>query len=145
MERTFHMLLYRAFHAQRNALRPHLGELGLGAGQPKVLGYLLRNGPSRQRQLAEYCEIDPAAISRMLDSMQKGGFVARQPGSAGGRRCEEIVITQRGREAYETWQGFCREMEERMLSGFSQEERAQFADLLGRAYHNLKEGGKPGA
>ena len=31
MERTFHMLLYRAFHAQRNALRPVLGELGLGA------------------------------------------------------------------------------------------------------------------
>ena len=59
MERTFHMLLYRAFHAQRGALRPHLGELGLGTGQPKVLGYLIRSGPSRQRQLAEYCEVDP--------------------------------------------------------------------------------------
>ena len=29
MERTFHMLLYRAFHAQRNYLRPCLGEIGL--------------------------------------------------------------------------------------------------------------------
>ena len=96
MERTFHMLLYRTFHAQRNALRPHLGELGLGAGQPKVLGYLVRNGASRQRQLAEYCEIDPAAISRMLDSLQRGGFVELQPGK-GNRRCEEIVVTDRGR------------------------------------------------
>lgn len=137
MERTFHMLLYRAFHAQRNALRPHLGELGLGAGQPKVLGYLIRNGASRQRQLAEYCEIDPAAISRMLDSMQKGGFVTRQA-SAHNRRCEEVLITDRGREAYETWQGFCREMEAQMLSGFSEQEREQFADYLGRAYRNLK-------
>ena len=110
MERTFHMLLYRTFHAQRNAMRPHLGELGLGAGQPKVLGYLLRNGASRQRQLAEYCEIDPAAIFRMLDSMQRGGFVERQP-SKSNRRCEEIVVTDRGREAYEVWQGYCREME----------------------------------
>lgn len=41
MERTFHMLLYRAFHAQRNFLRPSLGELGLGPGQPKLLNYLI--------------------------------------------------------------------------------------------------------
>ena len=143
MERTFHMLLYRAFHAQRNVLRPHLGELGLGAGQPKVLGYLIRSGPSRQRQLAEYCEIDPAAVSRMLDSMQKGGFVTRQT-DAENRRCERIQVTDRGRAAYEAWQGFCREMEERMLTGFSDEERAQFADYLGRAYRNLKEGGEAG-
>ena len=137
MERTFHMLLYRTFHAQRNALRPHLGELGLGAGQPKVLGYLVRNGASRQRQLAEYCEIDPAASSRMLDSLQRGGFVERQPGK-GNLRYEEIVVTDRGREAYEVWQGYCREMEEQMLAGFSQEERTRFADYLGRAYRNLK-------
>ena len=144
MERTFHMLLYRAFHAQRNALRPHRGELGLGAGQPKVLGYLIRNGASRQRQLAEYCEIDPAAISRMLDSMQKGGFVTRQADEE-NRRCERIQITDRGRAAYETWQGFCGEMEQRMLAGFTEEERTQFADYLGRAYRNLKEGGESGA
>lgn len=143
MERTFHMLLYRAFHAQRNALRPHLGELGLGAGQPKVLGYLIRNGASRQRQLAEYCEIDPAAISRMLDSMQKGGFVTRQADEE-NRRCERIQVTDRGRAAYEAWQGFCGEMEQQMLAGFTEEERAQFADYLGRAYRNLKEGGTSG-
>lgn len=45
MERTFHMLLYRAFHAQRNFLRPSLGELGLGPGQPKLLNYLMNRGP----------------------------------------------------------------------------------------------------
>lgn len=39
------MLLYRAFHAQRNFLRPSLGELGLGPGQPKLLNYLMNRGP----------------------------------------------------------------------------------------------------
>ena len=144
MERTFHMLLYRVFHAQRNALRPHLGELGLGAGQPKILGYLIENGSSRQRQLAEYCEVDPAAISRMLDSMQNGGFVLRQ-GNEQNRRCEQIVVTERGREAYGAWRGFRQKMEEQMLTGFSDQERAQFADYLSRAYRNLKEGGESGA
>ena len=53
-------------------------------------------------------------------------------------KAEEGVVPDRGREAYEVWQGYCREMEEQMLAGFSQEERARFADYLGRAYRNLK-------
>ena len=71
MEPTFHLLLYRAFHAQRSYLYPRLRELGLGPGQPKLLEYLGSHGPCAQRELAEYFEIDPAAVSRMLDTLQK--------------------------------------------------------------------------
>ena len=139
MERSFHMLLYRAFHAQRGALRPCLAEVGLGAGQPKLLGYLSSRGPSSQRQLADYFEIDPAAVCRMLDSLQKGGFVARKADS-GDRRRDRMEITPAGQQAYDAWQARCRAMEEQMLDGFTPEERAQFADYLGRAYRNLKVG-----
>ena len=58
MEKTFHMLVYRAFHAQRNYLRGCLGKVGLGSGQPKLLGYLAQNGPSCQRQIADYFDFD---------------------------------------------------------------------------------------
>lgn len=139
MEQTFHMLLYRAFHAQRGALRPALGELGLGAGQPKLLGYLRRNGPCGQRELASYCEIDPAAVCRMLDSLQKGGFVTRRADEQDKRR-DLVTLTPAGEKAYGDWQGWCRDMEDRMLTGFSPEEREQFADYLVRAYRNLKTG-----
>ena len=40
MEIPIHTLLYRAAHRQRNALRPHLRELGLGPGQPRLLANL---------------------------------------------------------------------------------------------------------
>ena len=137
MEHSFHMLLYRAFHAQRGALRPCLAQVGLGTGQPKLLGYLSRNGPSRQRQLADYYEIDPAAVCRMLDSLQKGGFVTRC-GDGQDKRRDRVEITPAGQAAYDTWQACCRDMEERMLEGFTPEERQQFADYLGRAYRNLR-------
>lgn len=137
VEQTFHMLLYRAFHAQRNALRPSLGELGLGAGQPKLLGYLRQNGPCGQRELADYCEIDPAAVCRMLDSLQKGGFVTRRADDQDKRR-DLIALTQAGEAACAAWQERCRAMEEQMLAGFTPEERAHFAGYLGRAYRNLK-------
>lgn len=137
MERTFHMLLYRAFHAQHNALRPYLAKLGLGAGQPKILGYLSRNGASSQRQLADYYDVDPAAVCRMLDSLQKGGFVSRHP-DPDDRRRELIELTELGRTAYGQWQQRCQQMEQTMLAGFSPEERANFSDYLARAYQNLK-------
>lgn len=137
MERTFHMLLYRAFHAQHSALRPCLARLGLGTGQPKILGYLSRNGASSQRQLADYYDVDPAAVCRMLDSLQKGGFVSRRPDDTDKRR-DLVELTTAGREAYRRWQDCCQDMEERMLDGFTQEERERFSRYLIRAYRNLK-------
>ena len=136
MERTFHMLLYRAFHAQRNFLRPCLGQIGLEVGQPKLLTYLEKNGPCQQNQLAEYFEVDSAAISRMLNSLEKGGFVTRQANEA-NRRSNRIELTEKGRRAVSEWQGHCREMEDIMLRGFSEEEKAQFAAFLTRAYRNI--------
>lgn len=136
MERTFHMLLYRAFHAQRNQLRPCIGRIGLEVGQPKILTYLAQNGPCPQKQLADYFDVDSAAVSRMLDSLEKGGFITRKL-SERSRRSNLIELTARGRQASDAWQDCCGELEERMLRGFTQQEREQFADYLARAYQNL--------
>lgn len=115
MERTFHMLLYRAFHAQRNQLRPCIGRIGLEVGQPKILTYLAKNGPCPQKQLAGYFEVDSAAVSRMLDSLEKGGFITRRL-SAHSRRSNLVELTEKGRQAYAVWQDCCGELEERMLA-----------------------------
>ena len=137
MEQTFHMLLYRVSHAQRNYLRPYVGEIGLGTGQPKLVAYLAEHGSCRQRELADYFEIDPAAVSRMLDSMGKAGFVTCRADEH-NRRSDIVELTGKGMAAYKRWRTHCREMEEIMLQGFSKEERAVFAQYLGRAYRNFK-------
>lgn len=131
------MLLYRAFHAQRSYLRPCLGEIGLVVGQPKLITYLACHGPCGQRELAEYFEVDSAAVSRMVDSLEKGGFITRRPNEE-NRRCNSIELTEKGHRADETWRERCREMEELMLDGFSAEERERFAGYLSRAYRNLR-------
>lgn len=138
LERTFHMLLYRAFHAQRNYLRPYLGEIGLGTGQPKLLSYLAANSPCRQRELAEYFEVDRAAVSRMLDSLERGGFVTREA-DANNRRADAVQLTEKGRKANVAWETYCHTIEQKMLRGFTQQEQEQFADYLFRAYQNLRE------
>lgn len=137
MERTFHMLLYRAFHAQRSYLRPHVARLGLGTGQPKLIVYLAVHGPCRQRELAEYFEIDPAAVCRMLDSLEKGGFVVRTEEKT-DRRADVVQLTQKGLDASKAWEQCCAELEHKMLQGFSEQEVRQFSQYLARAYHNLR-------
>ena len=137
MEQTFHMLLYRVSHAQRSYLRPYAAQLGLGTGQPKLAAYLAEHGSCRQRELADYFEIDPAAVSRMMDSMSKAGFVTRRADER-SRRSDAVELTEKGRAANESWQAHCREMEDIMLLDFSEEERAAFAQYLSRAYRNIK-------
>lgn len=136
MEENFHLLLYRAFHGKRNYMRPYLAQAGLGPGQPKLLEYAVLHGPCRQRQLAEQFDIDPAAVSRMLDSLEKGGFITRQA-DENCRRAGLITATDKGRAAAGLWQRHCAEAEELMLAGFSEGERAQFLDFLARAGRNI--------
>ena len=76
-------------------------------------------------------------MSRMVDSLEKGGFITRRP-NVENRRCNSIELTEKGHRADETWRERCREMEELMLDGFSAEERERFAGYLSRAYRNLR-------
>lgn len=131
----FHMRLMRAFHAQRTYLRPRVDELGLGPGQPKMLVYLAVHGPSSQREVADFFECDPGAVSRMFDSLERAGFVTSAPGR--DRRTKALELTERGRAAADYWDAICADEQEAMLAGFSPEERAVFADLLARARANL--------
>ena len=114
-----------------------LGKIGLEIGQPKLLAYLDTNGPCKQSQLAEYFDVDSAAISRMLDSLEKGDFITRQP-SEQSRRCNLVNLTAKGQKALQAWRSYCQETEDIMLCGFSPSEQRQFADFLFRAYQNLR-------
>lgn len=130
-----HMLLYRAFHAQQGYLRPRMARIGLGPGQPKLLGFIAKNGPSTQHQMAQYFEIDAAAVSRMLDSLKRNGFIEEHP--CKDRRCRQCQLTPRGHEALRQWDAYCDTEQNAMLQGFSPDEARQFMDYLQRAHDNL--------
>lgn len=144
MEQDFHILLFRAFHARRNYLGPSLKALGFGSGQPKLVDYLDRGGPCTQRELSDYYEVDPAAVSRMLTGLEKRGYVTRRVNGANRRR-DLVEITPQGRQAVAGWRTKCREAEDVMLRGFTAQDRARFADYLYRAYQNFRQarGGEP--
>lgn len=138
MERSFHILFYRAYHIQRKWVRARMQELGVGAGQPKLLAYLAEHGPCHQKQLADYYEVDPANVSRMVDSLEKGGFVTRRPDGKNRRR-DLLAVTDKGRQAGAYWREQCDQVDQMMLKGLTDQERERFADALARAYQNVLE------
>ena len=81
MKDSFYMLLYRVFHAKRSYLHACRDGTGLGTGQPKLLVYLKDHEACNQKELAEYFEIDPSAVSRMLRAMEKKRICDSQDGS----------------------------------------------------------------
>lgn len=132
-----HMRLAFAFHAQRRCLRRTGKALGLGSGQPRLLVYLAVHGPCNQRKLAVYFEVDPAAVCRMLDALERAGFVRAV--SSKDRRARIVAITQRGLDAVAEWDRACASVDEAMLVGFTASEREQFESLLRRAHENLRD------
>lgn len=130
-----HMRLSRAFHAMKTDTRACARGLGLGPGQPRILSYLAAHGVSTQREIAKYLIIDPSAVSRMLDALERGGFVESVPGR--DRRCRSLALTEHGRETVHRWDAECKRVDELMLAGFTPEERAQFDSLLDRARCNM--------
>lgn len=139
-----HMSILRVFHAQRAQLRPFGASLGLGPGQPKLLSYLAVRGSATQRDIADYFGIDPAAVCRMLDVLERNGFV-RSAANPADRRTKVLALTEAGRDAVRVWDGRCREVEAQMLAGFTTKEAAQLRVLLERVRRNLRDGAAPHA
>lgn len=138
-----HMLLYRAYHAQINYLRPRMAHLGLGPGQPKLLAYLAVHGTSTQHEMATYFEVDDAAISRMLDLLRQAGLVRTTRGQ--DRRTKTVELTATGHGALAAWDSVCDDEQRVMLAGLSAEERATLASLLVRVHANLAAVNSPAA
>ena len=136
MEYPIHTLFSRTAKAQQNYLRPYLRILGQSTDQTKILRSLTAAGPCSQRELADLCDVDPSAICRMLDCMERDGFLTRSP-SKTDRRAGLVELTDKGRTAFETWEHQCMVLENQMLRDFSPKERAQLADFLARAYRNV--------
>lgn len=132
----FHMQVSMMFHLMRSCNHPHLPELGLGPGQPRILSYLAVHGTSAQRDIARYFAIDPAAVSRMIDALGRAGFVRLVPGE--DRRCRAVELTEKGVETVGAWDAVCASTDEVMLAGLSREERDRLRRTLDHVMDNMR-------
>lgn len=72
-------------------------ELGLTLARARTLLLLQRLGGLNQRELAEELEIETPTMVRLLDGLEKQGFIERRAVEA-DRRAKQIVMTPLGAE-----------------------------------------------
>ena len=130
-------------HAHRSAVSEELSRRGLSEiGHPMLLtileGYQSDDPEGHaQRDLAELLHISPAAVANSLKSLERGGYVRREPGQKDARR-NRVMLTDKGRAAVEGCQAAFQAVSERMLAGFTRGERDQLLALRRRMLENLR-------
>lgn len=110
---------------------------GLYYGQPMILEYVLNNESCTQKDLAAKLHISPASAATSLKRLEKAGLVARIPDKTDTRK-NRISLTESGIEALRQFHTVCKETDDEMFKGFSEEECQTLKRFLQRIRTNLE-------
>lgn len=133
--RYIRMLHCRTDQAMTNAL----ASMDLTAAQGHIMGFIFhQKTPQCPRDIEEKFHLSHPTVSGLLSRLEKKGFIEFRPDET-DRRCKRIYILPKGRELNETMHRTILETEERLVQGFTQEEKELFAGFLTRAMENMDE------
>ena len=123
----------RLHHARAHAF---FDEIGLYRGQPPVLRALWEQEGRTHSELAARLHVTPATISKMIQRMEKAGFVARRPDPE-DQRVSRVYLTDAGRAIWSDVQQVMRAMEAEAFAGFTVEERVLLRRFMLQIRENL--------
>lgn len=95
---SVHYLLMKAHTRLNQTILSQASEIGLTAGQPKILEYLMTHEGSDQKTISQYCEIRQSTVGSILLGMEKHGLIKRKQ-IEGNRRSLYVFLTDKGRQA----------------------------------------------
>lgn len=135
-------LIHDAQRLMRKRFEARAAEYGLSSAQWRLLARLVKDEGAPQARLAEFLEIEPISVSRLLDRMEAGGWITRRQ-DVNDRRIRMIFPTDKSRSAFATVKGIAGEVYEQALTGLSREERRILIHGLRCIVDNLSDGETP--
>ena len=123
------------------AMTAALEKQELTSAQGHIMGYLSRRkDPPCPKDIEEAFQLSHPTVSGLLSRLEQKGFL-RLCADPADRRCKRIYLEEKGRECRDTMYRIIQENEDRMVQGFTPEEKEQFVSYLQRAIANM--GGNP--
>ena len=110
---------------------------GLSAAQWRLLGHLLREGPSTQTALAALLEVEPISVSRLIDRMEQGGWLHREA-HPDDRRARIVMATDKARRIAPEAKEIVAALYDEALAGLSDDDRRVLQAALVKIIDNLK-------
>lgn len=126
-------LFVRVVHLHRNRARQLYHSLGLHRGQPSILKLLWENDGMMQKDIAESRNLKPATVTRMLQRMEKKGFIYRKQDEF-DLRVSRIYLAKHGKEIKEELERKMQQLEEETFANFSSDE----LDLIRKFFSTMK-------
>lgn len=131
--------LIRALHCcHSQTMNNALAAVDLTSSQGHIMGYLATHKvPPCPKDLEEEFHQTHATVSGLLSRLERKEFIELRP-DENDRRCKRIYIQPKGWQCNKDMYQIILSSEERMMQGFTEEEKLQFESYLKRAIDNMK-------
>jgi DNA-binding MarR family transcriptional regulator len=113
-------------------------DLGLFPGQPPVLFRLWEKEGRSQTELADLLHIKPATMTKMINRMEKTGFIRRET-DLKDQRVSLIFLTGAGLAVKNDVQHIFERLNRELVEGFTPEEQVLLKDFLVKLRDNLQQ------
>jgi DNA-binding MarR family transcriptional regulator len=129
-------ILANICHLHRTRWTQLLEALKLFQGQPPLLRELWEQEGMIQKDLAARLKITPATVTKMLQRMEKAGFIQRRT-DIEDQRVSRVFLTDTGREVQRKVEKVFKTLESETFNNFTTEERVLLRRLLLQVRENL--------
>ena len=114
-----------------------MAQMELTSAQGRIMGFLaMCKSPPCAKDIEEKFHLSHPTVSGLLARLEKKDFIEFRPDEQ-DRRCKRIYMLPKGADCNEQIYHAIEENERRIVAGFSEAEKAQFADFLVRAAKNM--------
>jgi DNA-binding MarR family transcriptional regulator len=134
--RELDLMVAQISHLHHFRAHQLLEGLGLYRGQPAVLRILWEKEGQTQTELGDHLKVKPATITKMLQRMEKTGFIIRRPDPE-DQRVSRVYLTESGRAVQERMEAIWEIMAGETFHGFTVEEAALLHRFLLQIRDNL--------
>ncbi|MBQ6221671.1 MAG: MarR family transcriptional regulator [Solobacterium sp.] len=137
MEKKIMVPFFRTAKIRQIALKRKMDSLGLSGLMHTVLHKVGEMGSCTQEEIMFESLADKGAISRDCAKLEESGLIMRQPDPENKRR-KILTLTEKGKAVRKELVELDDSTAEVLLSGFSEEEKAQFVSYLERMEKNAE-------
>jgi MarR family transcriptional regulator for hemolysin len=124
---------YRAF---LRGLDKRLKGTGISPAQHVALAYLTAFGPMPQSQLAAELSITPVSVVRLIDRLERDGWVERQP-STKDRRVKLVIPTAKAEAVWDELKEHAEGIVNQANRGIPRKDIAKVKEVLLKVRENL--------
>lgn len=133
---TVGFLIHDVSRMMRSWFDARAQHLGLTRAQWRVLIQLSAREGASQRELAEILEIDTVTLGRHIDRLERDAWLERRP-DPNDRRVWRLHLTPAARPTMDEMEALAIELQEAILTGLSEDERAQLHAALTKIKANV--------